>query len=81
MSTYKIVRKYCDMEHPDHNKLIESGLTLEEAQEHCSDGDTHEKGVWMDVFYEETLHRRRPSFMEKLCMLQTPDPGKHIRKL
>ena len=30
--TYRIVRKYRDMNHPDHNKWIDTGLTLEEAQ-------------------------------------------------
>jgi hypothetical protein len=50
--TYCIVRKYRDMNHTDHNKEIDSGLTLEEAREHCSDPDTSGDG-WMDVFYEE----------------------------
>jgi len=53
MRTFKIIRKYRDETHPDHNKEIDSGLTLEEAQEHCKDPDTHEKGVWFDAFYEE----------------------------
>lgn len=51
--TYKIVRKYMDDSHPDHNKVIATGLTLAEAQEHCSSDDTHERGVWMDCFYRE----------------------------
>lgn len=53
MPTYKVVRKYRDMGHPDHNREIASGLTLEEARTHCSDPATSEKGVWMDVYYEE----------------------------
>ena len=53
MPTYKIVRKYANANHPDHNKEIDSGLTLAEAQEHCKDPSTHEKGVWFDCFYEE----------------------------
>ena len=52
-TTYKIVRKYKDMNHPDHDKVIDTGLTREEAQEHCSRDDTHEPGVWFDAFYEE----------------------------
>ena len=51
-TTYHIVRKYRNMEHPDHNKEIDSGLTLNEAQEHCSDPDTSGDG-WFDCFYEE----------------------------
>jgi len=89
MVTYKIVRKHFDMNHPDHNKLIASGLTLEEAQEHCSDESTHEKGVWMDVYYETPatfedgfgnlcVCRKRASKLDKLCMLQTKDPAKYL---
>jgi hypothetical protein len=50
---YKIVRKYKDDSHPDNNKVIDTGLTIEEAREHCKDPSTHEKGVWFDCFYEE----------------------------
>jgi len=50
--TYRIVRKYQDTGHPDHDKEIDSGLSLKEAREHCSDPDTSGDG-WMDVFYEE----------------------------
>lgn len=50
--TYRIVRKYQDSSHPDHDKEIDSGLTLEEAKAHCQDPDTEGDG-WMDVFYEE----------------------------
>ncbi len=51
--TYKIVRKYKDSSHPDHDKEIDTGLTREEAKEHCKDPDTQEDGVWFDAFYEE----------------------------
>jgi hypothetical protein len=53
MKTYRIVRKYKDNNHPDHNKEIDTGLTLEEAKEHCSSDETHEDGVWFDAFEEE----------------------------
>jgi len=53
MKTYTIIRKYKDTSHPNHNKIIDSGLTLKEAKEHCSSEETHEKGVWFDCFYEE----------------------------
>lgn len=52
-TSYKIVRKYQDSRHPDHNKVIKSGLTLKEAKEHCQDPDTKESGVWFDCFTEE----------------------------
>lgn len=51
--TYMIVRKYKDETHPDHGKVIKTGLTKEEAKEHCKDPDTKEDGVWFDCFYEE----------------------------
>ena len=60
---YKIVRKF--FRHPD--ELISTGLTLEEAQEHCTDPEsssstattedgedlTRHKGPWFDAYYEE----------------------------
>lgn len=51
--TYKIIRLFHDTNHPDHRKVIESGLTLEEAREHCRRKDTHESGVWFDGYEEE----------------------------
>jgi len=50
--TCKIVRFYA----PQLNKEKETthtGLTLEEAQKHCSDPSTHVKGVFFDGYYEE----------------------------
>jgi len=52
MPTYQIIRKYFDTNHPDHDKVIDEDLTLEEAQEHCKDPDT-KGGGWFDVYYEE----------------------------
>lgn len=63
MKTYKIVRKF--FKYP--GETIKEGLTLEEAQEHCSDPETssrtctdkenvlltEEKGPWFDAYYEE----------------------------
>jgi len=64
MSTYHILRKYRDG-HP--SELIAEDLTLEEAQEHCSDPETSSrtctttegitrtnlKGPWFDAYYED----------------------------
>ena len=61
---YKIVRKFAK-NHPD--EVIKTGLTLEEAREHCGDPETssftadgeeareltRRKGDWMDCYYEE----------------------------
>jgi len=52
MATYKIVRFYA----PDINKeneVIEEGLTLEEAQEHCQRDDTQEENVFFDGYTVE----------------------------
>jgi len=49
---YKIFRSF----HPSLNRekeIIKTGLTLQEAQEHCNDPDTHQEGVWFDGFTEE----------------------------
>ena len=52
MTTYKIVRSY----HPSLNQpseVIDTGLTLAEAQAHCSDPSTREPGVYFDGYDEE----------------------------
>ena len=58
MSTYNIVRYYRDTNHPDHGRLIKTGLTLEEAQEWCNDDETHQvlpngDVIWFDGYQEE----------------------------
>ncbi len=45
---YKIVRFYADMKKP--SETIKTGLTLEQAQEHCKREDTHKEGVWFDGY-------------------------------
>ncbi len=57
-TTYKVVRFYQDGNHPDHGKVIATGATLEEAQEHCQDETTQVYGadglpVWFDGFTAE----------------------------
>ena len=54
MKTYKVVRFDVNLE----NRVIKTGLTLEQAQEHCSREDTHEKTLdgnvlWFDGYTEE----------------------------
>ena len=44
-----IMRSYAPHLNREPEKVM-CGLTLEEAQEHCSDPDTREPGVWFDVF-------------------------------
>ena len=50
---YKIVRFCFYVNHLDNHKVIKTGLTLEEAQEHCQRDDTREEGVWFDGYDEE----------------------------
>lgn len=52
MTTYKIIRFWRDND-DKNGETIKTGLTLEEAQEHCSREDTHESGVWFDGYTEE----------------------------
>ena len=52
MKTYKIIRFYAPGIDKD-NETVKTGLTLEEAQDHCRDPDTREDGVWFDGFNEE----------------------------
>jgi hypothetical protein len=47
-TTYSIIR--FSMDAPQ--EVIKEGLTLEEAQEHCQDEDTHGPG-WFDGYREE----------------------------
>lgn len=48
--TYAIIRFYADRDKP--REYIASGLTREEAEDHCSDPDTSGDG-WFDGFQEE----------------------------
>lgn len=56
MTTYKIVRHHFSRP----NRTMKTGLTLEEAQEHCSDPETSSTtakdgppGQWFDGYTEE----------------------------
>lgn len=71
MSTYKIIRMFSDIDSRDHidnrDRVVKTGLTLEEAQEHCSDPETSSStctgregmkrtekcGMWFDGYEEE----------------------------
>jgi hypothetical protein len=64
MSTYKIVRFFQDH---DNKQTIDTGLTLEQAEEHCADPETswktcssaegqartNKRGPWFDGWYKE----------------------------
>ena len=52
MTTYCIVRSY--FEDGVRNKRIREGLTLEEAQEHCSDPETSSRTCTEDAGIEHT---------------------------
>ena len=49
---YKIIRFFYPSQDRE-NKVIKTGLTLEEAQEHCSREDTREEGIWFDGYNQE----------------------------
>lgn len=67
MTTYKIVRNYFDRERAPSRRVVKTGLTLEQAQQHCNDPETSYStctktrnkartkmyGPWFDGFMEE----------------------------
>lgn len=57
MPTYKITRFYMDLDRP--SKVILTGLTLNEARDHCRREDTH-SDEWFDGYEQE-------SFDEETC--------------
>lgn len=50
--TYLIRRFTFDRNHDDYRRVIKTGLTLDEAQEHCNDESTHGAG-WFDGYESE----------------------------
>jgi len=52
METYEIVRFYSPM-NGGQNKVLKSGLSLEDAKEHCNDPTTRKEGVYFDGYREE----------------------------
>jgi hypothetical protein len=50
MTTYKIVRFF--RRDSEGRRVVATGLTLEDAQEHCSREDTHGDS-WFDGYYAE----------------------------
>ena len=51
MPTYKIIRFFANSN--KSSTIQKRGLTLEEAQAHCSLESTHEAGVWFDGYTKE----------------------------
>ena len=65
MSSYKVIRFY--FKRPGYRRTIETGLTLEQAQEHCHNPETSsttctrapnvrrtkQQGPWFDGYEEE----------------------------
>ena len=52
MQTYSIIRFYAPHLNKN-NRVIQRGLTLEEAQAHCKDPDTRKAGEWFDGYDAE----------------------------
>jgi len=83
MTTYRIIRHYAPGFVPgsidDGLELEEGrhGLTLEEAQAHCNDPDTHGEG-WFDGYQEEPAPRilRDASASRALSTLYPLQPGR-----
>ena len=50
MQTYTIKRFY---KNHNRNKIIRTGLSLEQAREWCSREDTRKEGIWFDGYIKE----------------------------
>ena len=50
-TTYRIVRFY--RQGRVRRRIMDTGLTLEEVQRHCSDPKTRKAGVWFDGYERE----------------------------
>lgn len=53
-----LIRRFCENDqHPDNRKVVKTGLTLDQAREHCNDPSTHgqdaERGAWFDGYNQE----------------------------
>lgn len=53
--TFRVVRFYRDYYHPDNRSLIATGLSLEDAKEHCANPATTKSNEWFDGFEPELL--------------------------
>lgn len=52
-ATYKIIRFHFDENHPDHRKVITTGLSYDSAREYCRNDLSHGDG-WFDGYEEES---------------------------
>lgn len=52
MTTYQVIEFHADDNHPRHREVIKTGLTLEEAREHCQRFDTRGEG-WFHGYERE----------------------------
>lgn len=50
--TYRILRIYAPSLERD-SEVVDTGLTLAEAQAHCNDTSTREDGKWFDAYERE----------------------------
>ena len=48
MSLFNIVRFYYDSN--KKSRVMQKGLSLEEAKEHCNNPNTRKEGVWFDGY-------------------------------
>jgi hypothetical protein len=55
MTTYSIIRYFANNNVPEHKSIIKSGLTLEEATEHCKDKETSSSTATSDEAQYRTM--------------------------
>lgn len=78
MQTYQIVRYYAPSENR-RNEVVADGLTLEEAQAHCSREDTHEAGKWFDGYRTSTAPVPRSGSITKALQACYGKPSDRYR--
>ena len=69
---YVIIRKYKNNNHPNHNTIIKTSISLKQAQQYCSSPSSHEPGIWFDCYYEEGVPARKSVYaipVSKICGL------------
>ena len=53
MGYYKIIRFFAKKNHPQQKRVMQTGLTLEQAQKWCNDPSTRKEGVYFDGYTKE----------------------------
>lgn len=77
MASYRIVRKHAYRQ--SDNVVLRTGLTLEQAQTHCTDPETSSSTCTLDAGHDYTrVHGPRFDVYQEECY--TPFSGEHVTR-